>query len=90
MVPYFLENIRFLKTLREYEEEPYPIEKTTIAFHDPPKKKRVTFVRYSWNSQGIFLYSIFAGYYFGISPEFHWEFFPNMLAIFQENVPQIF
>ena len=32
------------------------------------KKKRVTFVGYSWNSQGIFLYSIFPGHYFGIFP----------------------
>ena len=41
MVPYFLdfhENIRFSKTLSEYQEQPYPIEKTTILFLDPPKK----------------------------------------------------
>ena len=67
MVPYFLdfhENIRFSKALSEYQEQPYPIEKTTIPYFDPPKKeKRVTLVGYSWNSQGIFLYSIFLGQY---------------------------
>ena len=41
MVPYFPdfhENIRVLNTLSEYQEQPYPIEKTTIVFLDPPKK----------------------------------------------------
>ena len=41
MVSYFLdvhENIRFSKTLREYQEQPYPLEKTTIVFLDPSKK----------------------------------------------------
>ena len=41
MVAYLLdfhENIRFSKTLGEYQEKPYPLEKTTIAFLDPPKK----------------------------------------------------
>ena len=28
----------------------------------------MTFVGYSWNSQGIFLYSIFPGHHFGIFP----------------------
>ena len=70
MVPYFLdfhENIRFSKALSEYQEQPYPIEKTTIPYFDPPKKeKRVTFVdihgiakeysyiQYSWvNTNGL-------------------------------------
>ena len=30
------------------------------------QKKRVTFVGYSWNNQGIFLHSIFPEHYFGI------------------------
>ena len=41
MVPYFLdfhENIRFSKTLSKCQEQPYPLEKTTIVFFDPPKK----------------------------------------------------
>ena len=41
MVPYFLdfhENTRLSKTLSEYQEQPYPLEKTTIVFLDPPKK----------------------------------------------------
>ena len=42
MVPYLLdfhENIRSPKTLSEYQEQPYPIEKTTIVFLDPQNKK---------------------------------------------------
>ena len=41
MVPYFLdfhENIRFSKTIREYQEQPYLLEKTTTVFLDPTKK----------------------------------------------------
>ena len=34
----FRENITFSKALNEYQEQPYPIEKTTIVFLDPPKK----------------------------------------------------
>ena len=40
------ENVRFLKTLSEYQEQPYPLEKTTIIFLDPPKKMHVTFAGY--------------------------------------------
>ena len=36
---------------------------------DPPKKKHVTLVGYSWNIQGIFIYSIFPEYYLEIFPE---------------------
>ena len=35
----------------------------------------VTFVRYSWNNQGIFLYSIFLEHYFGIFPGNSWGIF---------------
>ena len=58
MATYFLdfhENIRFSKTLSEYQEQSYPLEKTAILFLDPPKKFHVIFVGYSWNNQGIFL-----------------------------------
>ena len=71
MVTYLLdfhENIRFSKRLNEYQEQPYPLEKTAIVFLDPPKKCHVIFVGYSWNNQGIFLYSIFPEHYFGIFP----------------------
>ena len=68
MVPYILDfhqNIRLiLKALSQYQEQPYLLEKTTIVFHDPPKNLRVTLIGYSWNSQGIFLYSIFPEHYF--------------------------
>ena len=33
----FLEKIKFSKTLSEYQEKPYLLEKT-IAFLDPPRK----------------------------------------------------
>ena len=33
----FHENIRFSKTLGEYQEQPHLLEKTTIVFLDPPK-----------------------------------------------------
>ena len=46
----------FLKIHNEYQKQPYPLEKTSIAFLDPPKRTYVTFVGYSWNIQRIFLY----------------------------------
>ena len=63
-----LESIRFSKTHSEFQEQPNPLEKTTIVFLDPPKKMHVTFVGYSWNVQRIFLYSIFPEHYLGIFP----------------------
>ena len=39
--------IRLSKTLSEYQEQPYALEKTIIVFLDPPKKICVTFVGYS-------------------------------------------
>ena len=41
---------------------------STIVSLDPPKKMHVTFLGYSWNNPGIFLYSIFPEYYLGIFP----------------------
>ena len=41
MVPYFLnfhENIRFSKTLTEYQEQPYSIQKSTIVILNSQKK----------------------------------------------------
>ena len=93
MVTYLLnfhENIKFSKTVSEYHEQPYPLEKTTAVFFDPPKKMQITFVGYSWNNQGIFLNSIFPEHYFGIFPWFHWEYFPNIPGIPHGNVPRIF
>ena len=58
--------IRFSKTQSEYQEQPCPPEKTTIVFLDPPKKIHVTFAGYSWNIQGMFLYSVFPEHYLGI------------------------
>ena len=89
MVPYFLdfhENIRFSKTLSEYQEQPYPIEKTTIT------KRCVTFIGYSWNNQGIFLYSIFSEHYFRIFPRFSLEIFSeytrNISRECSTNIPR--
>ena len=71
MVPFFLdfhENIRLSKTLREYQEKPYPLEKTTIVFLDPPKNIHGTAREFS-NIQ--YCWDIILEY----SPEFHCEFF---------------
>ena len=93
MVTYLLDfhkKIRFSKTLSEYQEQPYPLEKTTVLFLDPPKKMQVSFVGYSWNNQGIFLNSIYPEHYFeilhgislGIFSEYtgniSWECFTNI------------
>ena len=43
----FHENIRFWKTVIQYQEQPYPIEKATIVFLDPRKK--------AWNIRSIFM-----------------------------------
>ena len=60
----------------------------------------VTFVEYSWNNQGIFLYSIFPEHYFGIPwnfignfPRIYWEYLKGMLNISREcstNIPQAY
>ena len=65
----FHENIRVSKTHSKYQEQPYPPEKNNYCISGPPKKIHVTFVEYSWNIQGILLYSISLEYYFGIFPE---------------------
>ena len=52
----------------EYQEQPYSPEKTAIGLFDPPKITHGSFVGYSWNIQGIFLYSIFPEHYLGIYP----------------------
>ena len=68
MIVYVLEFHENLMTLGEYQEQPYPLEKTIIVFLDSPKKMRVTFVGYSWNNLGMLLHLIFPGHYFGIFP----------------------
>ena len=50
----------------------------------------VTFVGYSWNNQGIFLYSIFLEHYLGVFPGISYGTFPNILGIDHGNVPRIF
>ena len=92
MVTYLLDlhkNIRFSKTLSEYQEQHYSLEKTDIVFLDPPKKFHVIFVGYSWNNQGIFLYSTFPEHCFrislGISNGTFSEYNGNI-----HNVPRIF
>ena len=39
------------------------------------QKKRVTFIEYSWNNHGIFVYSIFPEHYFRIFPRISLEIF---------------
>ena len=94
MVTYLLdfhENIRFSKTLSEYKEQPYPMEKTIVVFPDPPKKMQVTPVGYSWNNNGIFLYPIFPEHYFPrISLGIFSEYTENILWGCPTNIPGTF
>ena len=86
----FYENIRFSKTLSEYPEQSYPLEKTAIVFLDPHKKckKHSQDIHGTIRGYSYIQYSqkIFSEY----SPEFHWEYFPNILGISHGNVPRIF
>ena len=50
----------------------------------------VTFIGYSWNSQGAFLYPMFLEHYFRILPGVSLGIFRSMLGISQGNVPRIF
>ena len=79
--------LRLSKTRSECIEKLYPLEKTTIVFLDPPKKMYVTFVGYSWNIQGKFLYSIFPEHYFGNFPQ---NFIGNFFQIFREYIMGMF
>ena len=92
MAPYFLdfhENIRLSKTLSEYQEQPYPLEKTTIVFLDPPKKPS-NICRIFMEQPGNFLYSVFPGHYLGIFYGISLGIFPNILGISHGNVLPIF
>ena len=60
----FHENTKFSKTLSKYLEQPYPL----LCFFIHLKKMHVTFVGYSWNNQGTFLYSVLPEHYLGIFP----------------------
>ena len=88
MVPYFLdfhENIRFSKTLSGYQEQSYPLEKTTIVFLDPPKKAcniRKIFMEQPGNFPIFNIPGTFSGISLGI--------FPNILGISQGNVPRTY
>ena len=97
MVAYLLdfhENIRFSKTFREYQEQPYPLKVTTIVFLDPSKKMRVTFVGHSWNKQRIFLYINIPGTLFGNIPrnfignffQIYWEYLMGMFNEYSTNI----
>ena len=86
----FYENIRFSKTHSEYQEQPYLLEKTTIALLDPPKKMHVTFVGYLWNIGEYSYIQYSRNIIWGYSPEFYRELFPNIPGIYHGNVPRIF
>ena len=92
MVPYFLdfhENIRFSKTLREYQEQPYPLEKTPIVFHGPPKKA-CNIHRIFMDEPGNFpIFNIPRTLFQNILRN-SLGIFPNILGISQGNVPRIF
>ena len=85
MVPYLLdfhENIRFSKTLNEYQEQTDPIEKTTIVFLDPPKIKVCNIRKISVEqSRNIPIFSIPGTLFWNISR--------NFLRIFSEHIGNI-
>ena len=86
MVPYFLdfhENVRFSKTLSDYQEQPYPIKKTTIVFLDPPKiacNIRRIFMEQPGN---IPIFNIPGTLFWNIQRNFIGNFFADILAISQ-------
>ena len=94
MVPYFLdfhENIRFSKTLSEYQEQLYPTEKTIIVFLDPLKKAcniRRTFMEQPGN---IPIFNIPGTLFWNIPRNFIGNFFRIYGNISREcstNIPQ--
>ena len=79
MVPYFLdfhENIRFSKTLSKYQEQPYPIKKTTVVFLDPLKKRAYNIRRIFMEHLGnIPIFNILGTLFRNIPQNFIWNFF---------------
>ena len=67
---------------------------STIVFLDPPKKMHVTLVGYSWNNQGVFLYSVFPEHYFGIFPGISYinfsKYSGNISWECSTNIPQTY
>ena len=89
MVPCFLdfhENIRFWKTVIQYQEQPYPIEKATTVFLDPPKKV--------WNIRSIFMEQSGNVPIFNIPgtlfPNIPRNFIRNFLRIYWEYLKETF
>ena len=97
MVAYLLdfhENIRFSKTFGEYQEQPYPLEKTAIVFLDPSKKNGCNihsiFMKQSgnipiYNIPGTLFRNItrnFIGNFFQI----YWEYFMGMVHEYSTNI----
>ena len=90
MVTYLLEfheNIRFSKTLSEYQEQPQPL----FIFLDPPKKNafyiRRIFMEHSGN---IPIFNIPGTLFWEYSLEFYRELFSNIPGIYHGNVLRIF
>ena len=96
MVPYlldFLENIRFSKTLSEYQEQPYLLEKTTTAFLDPPKKAcniRRIFIEQSGNIPIFNIPRTYFGIFPGISLRIFSEYTGNTARDCSTNIPRTY
>ena len=73
-------NIRFSKTHSEYQKQPYPLEKTTIAFLDPPKKNACNIRRIFMENSGTILIFNIPGTLFGNIPL---SFVGNVFRIFR-------
>ena len=84
MFPYlvdFHENIRYSTTLSDYQELPYPLKKTTTAFHNP--LRNACNIRRIFIEQEIFLNSMFPEHYFSILSGILWGIFPEYTG----NIP---
>ena len=73
----------------EYQEQPYQLKKkNAVMIFDPHKKVHVTFVGYSWNIQGIFLYIQYSwNIVWEYSLEFHSKLFPSIPGMYHGNAP---
>ena len=97
MVPYLLdfhENISFSNTLNEYQEQSHPIEKTTVVFHDPPKKEACNIGRiFMEQSRNITIFNILGTFFRNISQIFtgdffriYWEYLKGMFHEYSSNI----
>ena len=82
-----LESIRFSKTHSEFQEQPNPLEKTTIVFLDPPKKNACNIRRIFMERSGNIPIFNIPGTLFGNIPR---NFIGNFFLAFREYIMGMF